>query len=60
MHFAGGTCAGTQCVSAETRLEMLQRKLQGGGALSVQELRRKEQEFLSLATIEVGEGEGES
>ncbi|GAB4815328.1 hypothetical protein N2152v2_002374 [Parachlorella kessleri] len=43
---------GTQCVSAETRLEMLQRKLQGGGALSVQELRRKEQEFLSLATIE--------
>lgn len=47
-----GRHPGVQCVSAETRLAMLRRKAEGGGAAAVEELRRKEHDFLSLAEIE--------
>jgi len=43
---------GVECVSAETRLAMLRQKAQGGGAAAVEELLRREHEFLSLAEIE--------
>jgi hypothetical protein len=42
------------CVSAETKLAMLRRKMEGGGAAALRELRRQEQELQSLAQIEVG------
>lgn len=45
--------AGTQCVSSETRLAMLRRKMEGGGRAAVEALRRQEQELLSLSQIEV-------
>ena len=44
--------AGTQCVSAATRLAMLRRKMEGGGRAAVEDLRRREQEAMSLAKIE--------
>lgn len=47
-----GRHPGVQCVSAETRLAMLRRKAEGGGAAAVAELRRKEHEIMSLAEIE--------
>ena len=50
--------AGTQCVSAETKLAMLRRKMAGGGRAAVEELRRQEQELLSVAQIEVGRAGG--
>jgi E3 ubiquitin-protein ligase RNF14 len=43
---------GVLCVSAETRLAMLRKKAEGGGARSIEQLRRKEQELLSLAQID--------
>lgn len=46
--------AGTQCVSAETKLAMLRRKMEGGGRAAVEDLRRQEQDLLSAAQIEVG------
>lgn len=46
-------CAGTQCVSAETKLAMLRRKMEGGSRAAIEDLRRQEQELLSLAQIEV-------
>ncbi|EFN52541.1 hypothetical protein CHLNCDRAFT_138969 [Chlorella variabilis] len=45
---------GTTCVSAETKLAMVRRKLAGGGRAAVDDLRRQEQELLSLAQIEAG------
>ena len=48
------TPAGTTCVSAETKLAMVRRKLAGGGRAAVDDLRRQEQELLSLAQIEAG------
>ena len=47
-----GRHPGVQCVSAETRLEMLRKKAEGGGAAAVAELRRKENDVMSLAEIE--------
>ena len=47
-----GRHPGVQCVSAETRLAMLRRKAEGGGSAAVAELRKKEHEMMSLATIE--------
>jgi uncharacterized protein (UPF0212 family) len=41
-----------RCVSAETKLAMLRRKAEGGGAAAVEALRRREHEFLSLAEVE--------
>jgi E3 ubiquitin-protein ligase RNF14 len=49
---AEGRHPGVRCVSAETRLAMLRRKAEGGGAAAVAELRRREHEFLSLAEVE--------
>ena len=43
---------GTQCVSAETKLEMLRCRANGGGTRAVEELRRKENELLSLREVE--------
>ena len=45
--------AGSQCVSSETKLAMLRRKMEGGGHAAVEELRRQELDLLSLAQIEV-------
>lgn len=45
--------AGTQCVSAETKLAMLRRKMEGGSRAAIEDLRRQEQDLLSLAQIEV-------
>lgn len=47
-----GRHPGVQCVSVETRLAMLRRKAEGGGSAAVAELRKKEHEMMSLATIE--------
>jgi len=47
-----GRHPGVQCVSAETRLAMLRRKAEGAGSAAVAELRKKEHEMMSLATIE--------
>lgn len=44
--------AGTNCVSAETKLAMLRRKMEGGGRAALEDLRRQEQELLSVAQIE--------
>lgn len=43
---------GVECVSAETKLEMLRAKAAGGSAQAVAALRKKEQEFKSLSLIE--------
>ena len=43
---------GVECVSAETKLEMLRKKAAGGGAQAVAELRKKEQELRSISLIE--------
>lgn len=43
---------GTNCVSAETKLAMLRRKMEGGGRAALEDLRRQEQELLSVAQIE--------
>ena len=45
--------AGSQCVSSETKLAMLRRKMEGGGRAALDELRRQELDLLSLAQIEV-------
>jgi E3 ubiquitin-protein ligase RNF14 len=47
-----GRHPGVQCVSVETRLAMLRRKVEGGGSAAVAELRKKEHEMMSLAFIE--------
>jgi hypothetical protein len=39
-------------VSAETKLAMLRRKMEGGGRAALEQLRRQEQELLSVAQIE--------
>lgn len=39
-------------MSAATRLAMLRRKMEGGGRAAVEDLRRREQEAMSLAKIE--------
>lgn len=44
--------AGTTCVSAETKLAMLRRKMEGGGRAALEDLRKQEQELLSVAQIE--------
>jgi len=41
-------------VSAETKLAMLRRKMEGGGRAALDDLRRQEQDLLSMAQIEVG------
>ena len=43
-----GRHPGTECVGPETKLAMLREKAEGGGHAAVLELRRKEQEYLSL------------
>jgi hypothetical protein len=43
---------GVQCVSMETKLEMLKKKADGGKAEAIAQLRRKEQELKSLNLIE--------
>ena len=40
-------------MSADTRLAMLRRKMEGGGRVALEDLRRQEQDLLSLAAIEV-------
>lgn len=47
-----GRHPGVKCVSTETRLAMLRKKAEGGGASAVAELRRQEHEMMSLAEIE--------
>ena len=47
-----GRHPGVNCVSAETKLAMLRRKAEGGGAAAVEELRKKEHDMMSLAEIE--------
>lgn len=47
-----GRHPGVRCVSTETRLAMLRKKAEGGGASAIAELRRREQEMMSLAEIE--------
>lgn len=42
----------TTCVSAETKLAMLRRKMEGGGRAALEDLRRQEQDLLSVAQIE--------
>ncbi len=39
-------------MSAETKLAMLRRKMEGGGRAALEDLRRQEQELLSVAQIE--------
>ena len=40
-------------MSAETKLAMLRRKMEGGSRAAIEDLRRQEQDLLSLAQIEV-------
>ena len=39
-------------MSAETKLAMLRRKMEGGSRAAVEDLRRQEQDLLSMAQIE--------
>lgn len=50
-HWADRADAACSCLSC-LRLAMLRRKMEGGGARAVAELRRREQELASLAQIE--------
>ena len=45
-------------MSSETKLAMLRRKMEGGSRAAVEDLRRQEQDLLSMAQIEASQWRG--